>query len=116
MPTRTAPSEESKSAVMKDQIVKQVSNAADPRYHRLAACPWVRHAIGKRARKVTRQSSRWPSRLESSWGRKVGLAHDEGSRREILDELGVGYETKIVSAHRTPDRLWDYGKAAPGAG
>ncbi len=32
---------------------------------------------------------------------------------EILDELGVPYEAKIVSAHRTPDRLWDYGiKAA----
>jgi 5-(carboxyamino)imidazole ribonucleotide mutase len=30
----------------------------------------------------------------------------------ILDELGVGYETKIVSAHRTPDRLWDYGRTA----
>ncbi len=30
----------------------------------------------------------------------------------ILDALGVGYETKIVSAHRTPDRLWDYGKTA----
>ena len=31
---------------------------------------------------------------------------------EILNELGVDYETKIVSAHRTPDRLWDYGKTA----
>ncbi|WP_170339989.1 5-(carboxyamino)imidazole ribonucleotide mutase [Ruegeria arenilitoris] len=31
---------------------------------------------------------------------------------EILDELGVAYETKIVSAHRTPDRLWEYGKTA----
>ncbi len=31
---------------------------------------------------------------------------------EILDELLVPYETKIVSAHRTPDRLWDYGKSA----
>ncbi|MFT6169561.1 MAG: 5-(carboxyamino)imidazole ribonucleotide mutase [Celeribacter sp.] len=30
----------------------------------------------------------------------------------ILDELGVAYETKIVSAHRTPDRLWTYGKTA----
>lgn len=30
----------------------------------------------------------------------------------ILDELGVAYETKIVSAHRTPDRLWTYGKEA----
>lgn len=30
----------------------------------------------------------------------------------ILDDLGIAYETKIVSAHRTPDRLWDYGKSA----
>lgn len=30
----------------------------------------------------------------------------------MLDELGVTYETKIVSAHRTPDRLWDYGRTA----
>lgn len=35
---------------------------------------------------------------------------------EILDELGVAYETKIVSAHRTPDRLWDYGKTAVSRG
>ena len=31
---------------------------------------------------------------------------------DILDQLGVAYETKIVSAHRTPDRLWAYGKSA----
>ena len=30
----------------------------------------------------------------------------------VLDDLGIAYETKIVSAHRTPDRLWDYGKSA----
>jgi len=30
----------------------------------------------------------------------------------ILDDLGVAYETAIVSAHRTPDRLWDYGRGA----
>lgn len=35
---------------------------------------------------------------------------------EMLDELGIAYETKIVSAHRTPDRLWDYGKTAVGRG
>jgi 5-(carboxyamino)imidazole ribonucleotide mutase len=35
---------------------------------------------------------------------------------DILDELGVSYETKIVSAHRTPDRLWDYGRTAVGRG
>jgi len=31
---------------------------------------------------------------------------------EMLDALSVPYEKKIVSAHRTPDRLWDYGKTA----
>jgi 5-(carboxyamino)imidazole ribonucleotide mutase len=31
---------------------------------------------------------------------------------EILTELGVAHETRIVSAHRTPDRLWDYGREA----
>ncbi len=35
---------------------------------------------------------------------------------DILDELGVAYEARIVSAHRTPDRLWDYGKGAVNAG
>ncbi|MBC7141319.1 MAG: 5-(carboxyamino)imidazole ribonucleotide mutase [Rhodobacteraceae bacterium] len=30
----------------------------------------------------------------------------------VLDELGIPYEAKIVSAHRTPDRLWAYGKTA----
>jgi len=35
---------------------------------------------------------------------------------DILDELGIAYEKKIVSAHRTPDRLWDYGKTAVGRG
>ena len=34
----------------------------------------------------------------------------------ILDELGVRYETRIVSAHRTPDRLYDYAKAAKSRG
>ena len=31
---------------------------------------------------------------------------------QILDELGVPYEARIVSAHRTPDRLYDYAKSA----
>ncbi|PLS22344.1 5-(carboxyamino)imidazole ribonucleotide mutase [Neptunicoccus cionae] len=35
---------------------------------------------------------------------------------DILDELGVSYESKIVSAHRTPDRLWTYGKTAADRG
>ena len=34
----------------------------------------------------------------------------------ILDDLGIGYDARIVSAHRTPDRLWDYGRTAVGRG
>jgi len=34
----------------------------------------------------------------------------------ILEALGVDYETKIVSAHRTPDRMADYAKTARGRG
>ena len=30
----------------------------------------------------------------------------------VLDDLGIGYETKVVSAHRTPDRLVRYAKTA----
>jgi 5-(carboxyamino)imidazole ribonucleotide mutase len=30
----------------------------------------------------------------------------------VLEELEVPYETRIVSAHRTPDRLYAYGKSA----
>ena len=35
---------------------------------------------------------------------------------EVLDELRVEHEVRIVSAHRTPDRLWEYGKTAKGRG
>jgi 5-(carboxyamino)imidazole ribonucleotide mutase len=31
---------------------------------------------------------------------------------DTLDELGIGYEALIVSAHRTPDRLFKFAKAA----
>ena len=31
---------------------------------------------------------------------------------DILSELNITYEKKIVSAHRTPDRLWTYGESA----
>jgi 5-(carboxyamino)imidazole ribonucleotide mutase len=34
----------------------------------------------------------------------------------VLDELDIPYETKIVSAHRTPERLRSYGMAAVGRG
>jgi 5-(carboxyamino)imidazole ribonucleotide mutase len=35
---------------------------------------------------------------------------------ETLDALGVGYEARIVSAHRTPERLYAFAKGAKTAG
>ena len=35
---------------------------------------------------------------------------------DILEVLGVAHETRIVSAHRTPDRLVEYAKSARGRG
>jgi 5-(carboxyamino)imidazole ribonucleotide mutase len=35
---------------------------------------------------------------------------------EMLDELGVAYEAKVVSAHRTPQRMYDFARGAKAAG
>jgi len=35
---------------------------------------------------------------------------------ESLDALGLGYETRIISAHRTPDRLYSFARGAKAAG
>jgi 5-(carboxyamino)imidazole ribonucleotide mutase len=42
---------------------------------------------------------------QSDWPTMREAAH-------VLDELQIPYETRIVSAHRTPERLWEYGKTA----
>lgn len=45
----------------------------------------------------------------------MGSQSDWPTMREaaqILEDLGITYEKRIVSAHRTPDRLWDYGVTA----
>lgn len=42
---------------------------------------------------------------QSDWATMRGAA-------EVMDELELPYEARIVSAHRTPDRLWDYGTTA----
>ena len=46
---------------------------------------------------------------QSDWETMKGAA-------QTLEKLGVTFETKIVSAHRTPDRLVAYAKAAKGRG
>lgn len=35
---------------------------------------------------------------------------------DLLAELGVAFESKVVSAHRTPQRLYDYATGAAGRG
>ena len=49
----------------------------------------------------------------------MGSQSDWPTLREaaaVLDDLGIAYEARIVSAHRTPDRLWTYGREAAGRG
>ncbi|MEP0232125.1 MULTISPECIES: 5-(carboxyamino)imidazole ribonucleotide mutase [Alphaproteobacteria] len=31
---------------------------------------------------------------------------------DVLDELGIAFDARIVSAHRTPDRMYDFAKSA----
>src|SRR5262245_16942005 len=35
---------------------------------------------------------------------------------DVLDELGVAYEAKVISAHRTPKRLYEYAETAKARG
>ncbi|MBB3034472.1 5-(carboxyamino)imidazole ribonucleotide mutase [Alteriqipengyuania lutimaris] len=35
---------------------------------------------------------------------------------ETLDELGIAYDARIVSAHRTPERMYDFAKGAADEG
>ena len=60
---------------------------------------------------------RTPDRIDV--GIIMGSQSDWPTMKEaalILDEFSIPYEPKIVSAHRTPDRLWEYGKTAAARG
>jgi 5-(carboxyamino)imidazole ribonucleotide mutase len=46
---------------------------------------------------------------QSDWQTMQHAAHS-------LDRLGISYETRIVSAHRTPERLYDYARTARSRG
>lgn len=35
---------------------------------------------------------------------------------DVLEQLGVAHETRVVSAHRTPDRMFEYAEQAAGRG
>ena len=66
---------------------------------------------------MTRAKNNAESDMKVDVGIIMGSQSDWPTMKEaalILDQLGISYETKIVSAHRTPDRLWAYGMAAAG--
>ena len=53
--------------------------------------------------------------LQPAVGIIMGSQSDWATMRyaaEMLDLLGVSYERRIVSAHRTPERLFAYAKSA----
>ena len=59
----------------------------------------------------------------SEAGRAVGIIMGSQSDWETmqhaadtLDRLGISYETRIVSAHRTPERLYEYARTARARG
>lgn len=57
--------------------------------------------------------------MEARIGIIMGSTSDWETMRhaaEKLDELGVPHETKVVSAHRTPQRLYDYATSAADRG
>ncbi len=59
--------------------------------------------------------SRAPAAPPPSVGIIMGSQSDWSTMRaaaEMLDALSVAYETRIVSAHRTPDRLYAYARGA----
>jgi 5-(carboxyamino)imidazole ribonucleotide mutase len=66
-----------------------------------------------------------PPRSSKARGRKPAVGIIMGSQSdwatlrtasELLDQLGVRHETRIVSAHRTPDRMAIYAKEAEAQG
>jgi 5-(carboxyamino)imidazole ribonucleotide mutase len=59
------------------------------------------------------------SRIKPQVGIIMGSQSDWPTMKhaaDVLTELGVSFETKIVSAHRTPERLYAYAKGAKTAG
>ena len=63
------------------------------------------------------------SSVESASMVQIGIVMGSDSDWEVmqhaarqLKELGVGYETRVVSAHRTPDLLFEYAETAAGRG
>ena len=62
-----------------------------------------------------RSKSRLPSEAKIVVGVIMGSTSDWETMRHttaVLTDLGVGFEAKVVSAHRTPERLYAYARTA----
>jgi 5-(carboxyamino)imidazole ribonucleotide mutase len=69
--------------------------------------------------KATKSKAKKSSKAPPVVGIIMGSTSDWETMRhasEMLDELGVAHESKVVSAHRTPNRLYDYAAAAESRG
>lgn len=64
---------------------------------------------------MTRSASETPPQVAVIMGSKSDWATMQRAA-EVLDELGVPHEAKIVSAHRTPDLLFEYVSRAESRG
>lgn len=57
--------------------------------------------------------------METSVSIIMGSKSDWPTMQEatkVLEEVGIGYEVKVVSAHRTPDRLYEFARTAQDRG
>ena len=69
------------------------------------------------------EETRYPDGRPSAGQARVGVVMGSQSdwptmieAANLLEKLGVAYEARIVSAHRTPDRLFEYAATARGRG
>lgn len=60
-------------------------------------------------------SAEQKSKIQRKIGIIMGSQSDWETMRNataVLDDFGIAYESKIVSAHRTPERLYEYARSA----
>ena len=101
---------------LRDRIF-HIEDAAHPRHHRLMPVDAARAPPCRAARAACKRASFC---RDQRWRRLpvaiiMGSQSDWATMRhaaETLDALGVPYDARIVSAHRTPDRLVAFAKGA----
>src|SRR5262249_2833510 len=104
---------------IKSEMILPASDATRPRRSPTAsACRGGRPFYNSAAR-LTRAEGKGMSDPACAVGIIMGSQSDWETMRhaaETLDRLGIAHESRIISAHRTPDRLHAYAGAAQGRG